>query len=177
MVQDRTTAALRATSLRAIRNLMGAFCDGYDTVSPLTHHLRCWIDDDRLNDKHWGAEMWEVEFVGEREVGAGPFYMLLVRHTFSTLALINERRQGESYLFIARDTDGVHCLDLIHTFASNVFVQLSSLSPAFTARTMKLASDGSSLSVDFELTLFSEAVKNVDCAIMQSREVNTKFEP
>ncbi|KAG1825001.1 hypothetical protein EV424DRAFT_712646 [Suillus variegatus] len=103
--------------------------------------------------------------------------MLLVRHTFSTLALINERRRRESYLFIARDTDGVHCLDSIHTFASNVFVQLSSLSPAFTARTMKLASDGSSLSVDFELTLFSEAVKNVDCAIMQSWEVNAKFEP
>ncbi|KAG1790313.1 uncharacterized protein HD556DRAFT_1310716 [Suillus plorans] len=48
-------------NLQAIRNLMGAFCDGYDTVLPLTHHLRCWIDDDRLDDKHWGAEMWEVE--------------------------------------------------------------------------------------------------------------------
>ncbi|KAG2363636.1 hypothetical protein BDR07DRAFT_1471237 [Suillus spraguei] len=81
----------------------------------------------------------------------------------------NKRRRTESYLFSGRDAD-VHDLDSIHALASNAFAQLSSLSPAFTARTIKLASDGSSLSVDFDQTLFSEAARNVD-RTMQSREV------
>ncbi|KAG2757731.1 hypothetical protein P692DRAFT_20824545 [Suillus brevipes Sb2] len=86
----------------------------------------------------------------------------------------NKRRRTESYLFTGRDAD-VHDLDSIHALASNAFAQLSSLSPAFTARTIKLASDGSSLSVDFDQTLFSEAARNVD-RTMQSREVNANLD-
>ncbi|KAG1852147.1 hypothetical protein DFJ58DRAFT_791745 [Suillus subalutaceus] len=86
----------------------------------------------------------------------------------------NKRRRTESYLFTGRDAD-VHDLDSIHALASNAFAQLSSLSPAFTARTIKLASDGSSLSVDFDQTLFSEAARDVD-RTMQSREVNTNLD-
>ncbi|KAG1807089.1 uncharacterized protein BJ212DRAFT_1387903 [Suillus subaureus] len=86
----------------------------------------------------------------------------------------NKRRRTESYLFTGRDAD-IHDLDSIHALASNAFAQLSSLSPAFTARTIKLASDGSSLSVDFDQTLFSEAARNVD-RTMQSREVNANLD-
>jgi hypothetical protein len=86
----------------------------------------------------------------------------------------NKRRRTESYLFTGRDAD-VHDLDSIHALASNAFAQLSSLSPAFTARTIKLASDGSSLSVDFDQTLFSEAARNVD-RTMQSREANANLD-
>lgn len=86
----------------------------------------------------------------------------------------NKRRRTESYLFTGRDAD-VHDLDSIHALASNAFAQLSSLSPAFTAQTIKLASDGSSLSVDFDQTLFSEAARNVD-RTMQSREVNANLD-
>ncbi|KAG1896221.1 uncharacterized protein F5891DRAFT_1054817 [Suillus fuscotomentosus] len=86
----------------------------------------------------------------------------------------NKRRRTESYLFTGRDAD-VHDLDSIHALASNAFAQLSSLSPAFTARTAKLPSDGSSLSVDFDQTLFSEAARNVD-RTMQSREVNANLD-
>ncbi|KAG1761179.1 hypothetical protein EDD22DRAFT_897736 [Suillus occidentalis] len=86
----------------------------------------------------------------------------------------NKRRRTESYLFTGRDAD-VHDLDSIHALASNAFAQLSSLSPAFTARTIKLAADGSSLSVDFDQTLFSEAARNVD-RTMQSREVNANLD-
>ncbi|KAG1720632.1 hypothetical protein EDB19DRAFT_1775930 [Suillus lakei] len=86
----------------------------------------------------------------------------------------NKRRRTESYLFTGRDAD-VHDLDSIHALASNAFAQLSSLSPAFTARTIKLGSDGSSLSVDFDQSLFSEAARNVD-RTMQSREVNANLD-
>ncbi|KAG2151035.1 uncharacterized protein EDB93DRAFT_318060 [Suillus bovinus] len=86
----------------------------------------------------------------------------------------NKRRRTESYLFTGRDAE-VHDLDSIHALASNALAHLSSLSPAFTARTVKLPSDGSSLSVDFEQTLFSEAARNVD-RTMQSREVNANLD-
>ncbi|KAG2130333.1 hypothetical protein DEU56DRAFT_815464 [Suillus clintonianus] len=86
----------------------------------------------------------------------------------------SKRRRTESYLFTGRDTD-VHDLDSIHALASNAFAQLSSLSPAFTARTIKLGSDGSSLPVDFDQTLFSEAARNTD-RTMQSRDVNTNLD-
>ncbi|KAG2155853.1 integral peroxisomal membrane peroxin-domain-containing protein [Suillus bovinus] len=132
-------------NLQAIQNLMGAFSDGYDTLSPLTPHLihrsthtsliltltllsflfmlpmlplvplrllffilgvspfawthpvtqmrimpllkgvvnggivkggsiklRRWLDDDRLDDKHWGAEMREVELWENERWAPGP---------------------------------------------------------------------------------------------------------
>ncbi|OJA15136.1 hypothetical protein AZE42_07566 [Rhizopogon vesiculosus] len=86
----------------------------------------------------------------------------------------SKRRQTESYLFTGRDSD-LHDLDAIHALASNAFAQLCSLSPAFSARTIKLGSDGSSLSVDFDQTLFSEAARNMD-RTLQSQEVNSNID-
>lgn len=86
----------------------------------------------------------------------------------------SKRRRTESYLFTGRDAD-LHDLDAIHALASNAFAQLCSLSPTFSARTIQLGSDGSSLSVDFDQTLFSEAARNMD-RTMQSQEGNANFD-
>ncbi|KAG0706218.1 hypothetical protein DFH29DRAFT_902720 [Suillus ampliporus] len=86
----------------------------------------------------------------------------------------SKRRRTESYLFTGRDAD-VHDLDSIHALGSNAFAQLCSLSPSFSARTIKLGSDGSSLSVDFDQSLFSEAARNID-RTMQSRDVNANLD-
>ncbi|KAJ8583913.1 hypothetical protein M405DRAFT_936925 [Rhizopogon salebrosus TDB-379] len=86
----------------------------------------------------------------------------------------SKRRRTESYLFTGRDAD-LHDLDAIHALSSNAFAQLCSLSPVFSARTIKLGSDGSSLSVDFDQTLFSEAARNTD-RTMQSRDVNANLD-
>ncbi|OAX34660.1 hypothetical protein K503DRAFT_428951 [Rhizopogon vinicolor AM-OR11-026] len=86
----------------------------------------------------------------------------------------SKRRQTESYLFTGRDSD-LHDIDAIHALASNAFAQLCSLSPAFSMRTIKLGSDGSSLSVDFDQTLFSEAARNMD-RTLQSQEVNSNID-
>jgi hypothetical protein len=86
----------------------------------------------------------------------------------------SKRRRTESYLFTGRDAD-LHDLDAIHALSSNAFAQLCSLSPVFSARTIKLGSDGSSLSVDFDQTLFSEAARNTD-RTMQSRDANANLD-
>lgn len=86
----------------------------------------------------------------------------------------SKRRRTESYFFTGRDAD-LHDLDAIHALAGNAFAQLCSLSPVFSARTIKLGSDGSSLSVDFHQTLFSDAARNMD-RTMQSLEVNANLD-
>ncbi|KAG2743208.1 hypothetical protein P692DRAFT_20171602 [Suillus brevipes Sb2] len=48
-----------------------------------------------------------------------------------------------AYLFTGRRAD-VHGLNSIHALISNALAQSSSLSPAFTARNIKLAPDGNS---------------------------------
>ncbi|EGO02920.1 hypothetical protein SERLA73DRAFT_102973 [Serpula lacrymans var. lacrymans S7.3] len=84
-----------------------------------------------------------------------------------------KRKQTESYLFTGRDAD-THDLDSLHALASNAFVQLNSLSPAFS-RVTKSGTDKTTVYTDFDQALFSDAARDLD-RTMQTREANASLD-
>ncbi|KAG6334786.1 hypothetical protein ID866_4304 [Astraeus odoratus] len=86
----------------------------------------------------------------------------------------SKKRQTASYLFTGRDADA-HDLDSIHAVAATAFTQLCALSPIFHSKTIRRGQDGSSLDVDFEQSLFSDAAKDMD-RTLQTREVNANLD-
>lgn len=86
----------------------------------------------------------------------------------------SKKRQTESYLFTGRDTD-LHDLDAIYALASTAFSHLRSLSPVFASKTFKVGVDGSSLAVDFEQALFSDAARALD-RTLQTSEFNANLD-
>ncbi|KAI6037989.1 hypothetical protein EDC04DRAFT_2699173 [Pisolithus marmoratus] len=81
----------------------------------------------------------------------------------------SKKRQTDSYLFTGRDAAN-HDLDSVHAIATSAFSHLCALSPIFLSQTVKYGPDGSSINVDFEQTLFSDAAKNID-RTLQTRDV------
>lgn len=86
----------------------------------------------------------------------------------------SKKRQTESYLFTGRDAD-LHDLDAIHALASTAFTHLCSLSPVFASKTINLGTGGSSLPVDFEQVLFSDAARALD-RTLQTPEFNANLD-
>lgn len=86
----------------------------------------------------------------------------------------SKKRKTESYLFTGRDAD-LHDLDSIHALASTAFTHLRSLSPTFSAKTVKFGPDASPLAVDFEHALFSDAAKAFD-RTLQTPERNANLD-
>ncbi|KAI6117492.1 hypothetical protein EV401DRAFT_2197674 [Pisolithus croceorrhizus] len=86
----------------------------------------------------------------------------------------SKKRQTDSYLFTGRDAAS-HDLDSVHAIATSAFSHLCALSPVFLSQTVKYGPDGSSINVDFEQTLFSEAAKNMD-RTLQTREVTANLD-
>ncbi|KAG8215319.1 hypothetical protein J3R82DRAFT_8910 [Butyriboletus roseoflavus] len=86
----------------------------------------------------------------------------------------SKKRTSESYLFTGRDAD-LHDLDSIHALAATAFSHLRSLSPAFSSKTVKFGADGSSLAVDFEHALFSDAARVLD-RTLQTPELNANLD-
>ncbi|KIJ18295.1 hypothetical protein PAXINDRAFT_97715, partial [Paxillus involutus ATCC 200175] len=86
----------------------------------------------------------------------------------------SKKRQTESYLFTAKDSD-LHDLDSIHALAMTAFSQLCTLSPAFSSRNVKAGDDGMPLAVDFEHNLFSDAAKGMD-RTLQTKEVDANLD-
>ncbi|KAG9310969.1 hypothetical protein JVU11DRAFT_8847 [Chiua virens] len=86
----------------------------------------------------------------------------------------SKKRKTESYLFTGRDAD-LHDIDSIHALASTAFSHLRSLSPVFSSKTVKFGADGSSLSVDLEQELFSDAARVLD-RTLQTNELNATLD-
>ncbi|KAI6126293.1 hypothetical protein EDD16DRAFT_1553513 [Pisolithus croceorrhizus] len=86
----------------------------------------------------------------------------------------SKKRQTDSYLFTGRDAAS-HDLDSVHAIATSASSHLCALSPVFLSQTVKYGPDGSSINVDFEQTLFSEAAKNMD-RTLQTGEVTANLD-
>ncbi|KAH7908681.1 hypothetical protein BJ138DRAFT_1128268 [Hygrophoropsis aurantiaca] len=87
---------------------------------------------------------------------------LLLDHT-------RKKKQTASYLFSGREVDA-HDLDSIHAIASNAFTHLRTISPSISSKIIDVGTEGTSVTVDFEQSLFSDSARVMD-RTMQSKDV------